>query len=311
VAGFNGAQFYAIPKAALVAGASTFAVLFENLPLAEGQARSVQPATSPDASQFELRHGGVEYALSALDFFYLGDTRIAVLALSNTQSLNGMPNLTLTSAVLTSEAYSLPPLAVQKTGPTPLRDYCGDVDPLAPLNTNDDRMNQTVYSAGKLWAGLNTALTVDGALHAGIAYFVVQPNISGSLTGTIVRQGYIGLTGGDVMFPSIGVTTGGRAVVAMSASGATLFPSAAFVRLTSGPLAVHLAARGVGPEDGFSGYLSTDPFDYGVARWGDYSAAVADGSSIWMATEYIGQTCSDATFNADFTCGGTRSSAAN
>ena len=54
-------------------------------------------------------------------------------------------------------------------------------------------------------------------------------------------------------------------------------------------------------------------------RWGDYGAAVADGPSIWIASEYIGQTC---TFNqyiqpsptnvaAFGTCGDTRGALGN
>ncbi len=71
-------------------------------------------------------------------------------------------------------------------------------------------------------------------------------------------------------------------------------------------------AAGLGPDDGFTGY---NAFQYFRPRWGDYGAAVTDGSKIWIASEYIGQTCDyqewflDAT--ADFTCGGTRTAYAN
>lgn len=46
---------------------------------------------------------------------------------------------------------------------------------------------------------------------------------------------------------------------------------------------VHIAAPGQGPEDGFTGYEPVGD----VARWGDYTAAVADGDTVWFATEYI------------------------
>ncbi len=51
---------------------------------------------------------------------------------------------------------------------------------------------------------------------------------------------------------------------------------------------IHIAGAGKAPEDGFSGYAPYAPDSIGVARWGDYSAAVAlwDGS-IWAASEYI------------------------
>lgn len=51
-------------------------------------------------------------------------------------------------------------------------------------------------------------------------------------------------------------------------------------------VAISLAALDYAPEDGFTGY----PFFGGsrAARWGDYSAAVADADgSIWFANEYI------------------------
>jgi len=72
---------------------------------------------------------------------------------------------------------------------------------------------------------------------------------------------------------------------------------------------VHIAAAGVGPWDGFTGYPS---FGSGP-RWGDYGAAVADGNSIWLASEYIAQTCTFAQYLATplGQCGGTRGSLGN
>jgi hypothetical protein len=67
---------------------------------------------------------------------------------------------------------------------------------------------------------------------------------------------------------------------------------------------------GVGPDDGFSGYAAYG--GGGVGRWGDYTAAVADEhGNIWVAAEYIGQTCTFEEFALDTTCGGTRSLLAN
>ena len=53
---------------------------------------------------------------------------------------------------------------------------------------------------------------------------------------------------------------------------------------------IHIAAAGLGPDDGFTSYKAFvgDP---PRTRWGDYGAAVTDGSSIWIASEYIDQTC--------------------
>jgi hypothetical protein len=66
------------------------------------------------------------------------------------------------------------------------------------------------------------------------------------------------------------------------------FPSFAYAPISLAGLgtSVHLAQPGALPEDGFTCY----PEFVGPGaecRWGDYSAAVASGSGIWMATEYI------------------------
>jgi hypothetical protein len=77
--------------------------------------------------------------------------------------------------------------------------------------------------------------------------------------------------------------------------GPDIFPSAAFSRisLSGGAGPVHVTGAGQDPEDGFTAYK--DFGGGGTARWGDYSAAVADLSgNIWLATEYIPTACSSA-----------------
>ena len=73
----------------------------------------------------------------------------------------------------------------------------------------------------------------------------------------------------------------------MSVIGQDLYPSAAYARVDAvngaGPLVITRA--GAAPLDDFSGYV---PFGSRVARWGDYSAAVADeNDDIWVASEYV------------------------
>ena len=49
-------------------------------------------------------------------------------------------------------------------------------------------------------------------------------------------------------------------------------------------------------------------------RWGDYGVAVTDGNNIWIASEYIAQTCDLDTYLSGGpigSCGGTRTSLAN
>jgi hypothetical protein len=288
VAGFNGAQVYAMSKLRLASGSAPNVVMFGGpIALAEGVAYSIQPATAPPGGRAETAAGGTEYFLSALEFTGGLDDRIAVWALTNTSSLNtASPNLRLSNVVVTSEVYGLPlPAAEQEDGPTTLR---GPKDKLEFLDTNDDRMNQVAFAGGQLYGAVNTVVkTENGPARAGIAYFVVTPQVSrgGVLSASMFNQGYISVNGEHVMFPSIAVNTSGIGAIAFSISSLMRFPSTAYVTIDpNGAIgAVHIAAAGVGPEDGFTGYGGSR-----VARWGDYSAAAVDESGrIWMAAEYI------------------------
>jgi hypothetical protein len=273
---------------------------------------SIQPASSPGAAGAEA---GTEFFLSALQFGPAPfDNRVAVWALTNTGSLNGEePHLTLLNTVIGSEAYGISDAfsAPQKPGPTPLRDALGGTDPIEQLSANDDRMNQVVYAAGDLWSGVNTNVSVNGQTLQGIAWFAVKPSISeGHLSATMDRQGYLSVAHENVLFPSIGVTPAGKAVMSFTLVGPDYWPSAAYSSLSNQAGAVHVVGRGLAPDDGFTAYAAYG--GAGVGRWGDYTAAVGDEyGNIWFASEYIGQTCTFAQFAADTTCGLTRSLLAN
>jgi hypothetical protein len=294
---FNGAQIYAISKSALFSGTLKYQAFHgAPIPLAEGPAYSVQPAASPTAASWNTDNNGTEFLLSALDFDGTTDNRIAVWALTNTKSLDDpTPAVTLTApSIVASETYGQPPNAQQKNGPTPFGNALGE--PEEHVATNDDRMNQGVYAAGKLWSGVNTVIrTSNGAStetdRSGIAYFVVTPSTPTATTvaGTIAKQGYVALGNNDnVFFPSIGVNAAGKGVMTFSIAGVHYFPSAGYTSIdaVNGAGPIHIAAAGVAPTDDISGYEAFG--GNGVARWGDYSAAVAgDDGSIWIATEFI------------------------
>jgi hypothetical protein len=282
--GFNGAQIYAISKADLEAGSAYTQVHIGNLSLAEGTAYSVQPAESP--SLHSETKPGVEYFLSALDFTGTLDNRIAAWALSNTSSLSqASPNVSLTNVVVSSEVYGQPPLATQKVGPYPLGTSLGA--PEETLNTDDDRMQQVVYANGQLWGALTTVVSDGTNQNAGIAYFIVTPLLTnGVLTATVTGQSYVSVKNASVIYPAVGVTTNGVAAAAYSLSGRGYYPSAAFSYLgPTGASNVNVAAVGGAPLDDFSGYPQYGGAGY--ARWGDYSGAFADGTELWLATEYV------------------------
>lgn len=290
---FNGSQIYALPKSALAAAADglpsiIYVVEFDAGPaLASygGYAYSVQPATSPGQNL-----NNVEFFLSALQFgnpgYEVYDNRIAVWAMLNTSTLNTFPNLLLEYQVINSEVYGQPDPATQKPGPIPLGASLGD--PLELLNTNDDRMNQVIYSKAVLLGGVNSKMKVAGQDQTGVAWFGVRPAFSASgLNATMATQGYIAVAGNNVFFPSPAASPTAAAMV-FTLSGPSYYPSMAYSVADvaeGGFKQVHVGGPGVAPEDGFSGYPQYG--GNGVARWGDYTAAASDGATIWLASEYI------------------------
>jgi hypothetical protein len=183
------------------------------------------------------------------------------------------------------------------------------------LDSNDTRMQQVTFANGLLYGALDTSLSMDGVVSkAGIAWFVVKPSVEeGSVTAEVYNQGYLGLRNNNLTYPAIGVTSSGQGVMAFTVVGRDHFPSAGYASLSAdhGTGKVKIAAEGVGPDDGFSNYkaFGNPP----RSRWGDYGAAVPDGNSVWIASEYIGQQCNLKQYmTSPFgSCGGTRTALAN
>ncbi|HTD23856.1 MAG TPA: hypothetical protein VK738_14450 [Terriglobales bacterium] len=293
--GFNGAQIYALGKEELAEGDAPAVVHLDNLPFPEGIPFSLQPAVvrSHDSEDDDSR--GVEFLLSVPNITLLFDNRLAVWSLSNTRSLrSNSPHLTLNHVVISSETFGVPNDAEQKAGPTPLGTALGEPEEL--VATNDQRMNQVMLVDGELWGALTTSVSqgpncvtgFESDCKAGIAWFRVRPRFDdNTLQAEVRHQGYISVQGENVMYPSVAIGEDGRGIIAFALSGHDFFPSTAFARIShSGTGPVRIAAAGVAPEDGFSGYFAFG--GAGSGRWGDYTAAaVVDENNIWFATEYI------------------------
>jgi hypothetical protein len=138
---------------------------------------------------------------------------------------------------------------------------------------------------------------------------VVNPN-----AGKLALQGTLALAGNNLTYPAVAVLGNGRGVMAYTVVGDDHYPSAGYSSLDAsvGAGDMHVAAEGLGPDDGFTSYkaqVGNPP----RTRWGDYGAAAVDGNSIWIASEYIAQTCTLAEYiSAPFgSCGGTRASLGN
>ena len=152
-------------------------------------------------------------------------------------------------------------------------------------------MQQVAYADGKLWGNLNTVVkTPNGNVQVGNAWFVVQPGWkNGALTGSMVNQGYVSVNRANVLYGVIAANNDGSAAMGFTLVGRDYYPSTAYVTLGSqGPASdVHLVAAGAAPEDGFTGYALFG--GTGTARWGDYSAGMADeNGNLWLANQYIG-----------------------
>jgi hypothetical protein len=262
---FNGAQIYAFAKKDLVSLSPTVHyVHFRKLRIGGAQAASVQPALTTGSP-------AAEYFLSSLDPSETSDQRVGVWALSNPGAVAKGEVPTLSSLVLPSEAYGVPPGAEQKGSAT-------------TIASGDDRMQQTQFIAGGIWGQLTTALTIPGdpVQRAGAAWFQVKAALSEGVLSSahMQRQGYVAAPGSYVIYPALQVTSSGAAAMVASLTGSSRHPSAAYSVLAPGASAfgpVTVAAAGTGT------------YDPEAERWGDYSFAVLDpsGEAAWLATEYV------------------------
>ncbi|MBI3734157.1 MAG: hypothetical protein HY259_11995 [Chloroflexi bacterium] len=319
---FANAQLYALAKKDLASGGASITMehLANLVSAANNPGFTVWPAVAP-AAQYNTNNDGTEYFLSSMATLEAGNTtgldnRIALWTLVNTISLNSTPALSLSSVIVNVDTYGVPPTANQRQGHIPLRDcirvgcYDGNLyfgEPESHPDGSDSRMLQVYYANGNIWGGLSTAVNIGGAQQkAGSAYYIMSP------AGALVKQGVVALGQNNVTYPTIAALPTGKGIMSFTIMGNIFFPSQGYVTLdaVNGAGAVHVAAAGLGPDDGFTGYAAIvgDP---PRTRWGDYGASVVDGDSIWIATEYIGQNCDFPTYFNDYTCGGTRSFYAN
>jgi hypothetical protein len=318
-----------------------------NVPTGETPAQNqpgftVWPAQSP-GNQFNTDNGGTEFFMSsnAADEAthpvagtggnYVSN-QLVVWTLTNSSSLNtASPSLSLSNKVLGVNTYAIPPKQKQPgsgtlaTTDTP-QGFCinntttntvagtgcwrlvfggqpAHNEVISRPDSNDTRMQQVMYANGKLWGALDTAINPDGgAQRAGIAWFIINPN-----AGKVVLQGYLGATGYDFTYPAIGVTQSGRGVMAFTATGDTLNPSAAYAAIDAiagvGPWNIVPGGEGAAQDDGFTSYKS-QVGNPPRTRWGDYGYAAVDGNSVWIASEYIAHTCNYTNWGGRFFLGG-------
>jgi hypothetical protein len=321
---FLGAQIYTLSKKALIAGAGAVPVVLINTGDVSVPYTGFTVWPAQGLSAMAMADANTGFLLSSDAVFNEGGTSSQILlwTISNTGSIDAaVPNLQLQIKPIATNSYSVPPKATQKSGgSTPLLDCIANSNntgcftrlegveaatsnQLSLIDSSDSRMQQVFYANGRLWGALGTGVTIgnDPKVRAGIAYYMINP-----AAGTLAMQGTVAVAGNNVIYPSIAVTNSGRGVLGFTLVGDDHFPSAGYTSLDTkiGAGPVHIAAAGRGPQDGFTGYLPLSD----RPRWGDYGAAATDGTSIWIASEYIAQTCTYAEYLAEpfGSCGGTR-----
>jgi len=286
----NGAQIYAISKADLESGVYPTFVHLANLTVGGGQAYSVHPAQSAEVDPSES-NSGIEFFMNSLNFNGTSDNRIGVWSLTNTSTLNSSsPNLILQNTILNVKAYEEPGYAQQKVGPYPQGMALGD--PEEAIDPDDNRMQQVYLSSNQLYSAI-TSTIYDGAEYLdGVEWFIVKPRFtkSGVLSASLSGNDYLTVKGQNLIYPAVAVDADhDRGAMTFTLVGPNFYPSAAFIKFESnGPKGtVNILAEGAAPDDGFSGYEGIPSNTQLAGRWGDYSAAVADGENIFIATEYI------------------------
>jgi hypothetical protein len=335
---FHGAQVYALSKADLVGGTPVKMVQFDTHGMDAGNSGfTLWPATAPNDLNSSA-NGGTEWFLSsnAADEAHgngvavgpRASTQLLVWSVTGTSRIDSAPGrMGISHNTLSVGLYVVPARSEQKVGSTPLVDclnkkscavnfLLGAPDPFAPekesdVDSNDTRMQQVVFADGMLWGALDTAVNSSANTRAGVEWFVVNPTANGG--PALVNSGYVSVSQENLTYPAVAVTPNGHGVIAFTLLGRDYYPSAAFTSINvNGTGAVQVAATGVGPDDGFSGTTIFNFPNPPRPRWGDYGAAVYDGTNMWIASEYIGQSCNLSEYIATgASCNGTRTSLAN
>ena len=200
-----------------------------------------------------------------------------------------------------------------------------------PLDSSDTRVLSSFFQNGVLWTTLGTGLQGTGGssysfennlaqtkldTKAGIAYFALRPvwtepgaegltQQDATLSAQVAQQGYIGIQGGNLTYPSLAIGGNGVGYIGATRVGPQAFASPAFIKVGLGiqPSVVGVVDKGAGPNDGFTG-----TWEGGFRpRWGDYGyATIDDDGSVWFAAEYTQSRCGLKQFTADITCGFSR-----
>jgi hypothetical protein len=280
---YSGALLIAISKSQLAAQLTTpNAVAFGLLSLGGVPILTLEPAFGGA--------GASEYLLNSFPYDQLGNNNPTSNSLGlwtvtgDANITSGSGTTTLTGKIIGSETYAFPvPAASTGDGTTPSGSPPFVISEQF-LNPDDSRMLQVQFVGPHLYASLSSAINIPGdpTTRDGAAWFVIDPK-----NGKITKQGYLGVAGAYLLYPSILHSARDTTAMAFTLTSPTINPSAAYAVANSGSYkfgSVQVAGTGTAAHVSFSDLL------FGRGRWGDYSALQLDpnGTDIWSATEYIG-----------------------
>lgn len=290
---FAGANLYALSKSQLASlSSSVNGVVWGPLADQDGiPVLGLRPATG-DGTSTEYLLNSVPYGA---DGYGTNASSLGFWQVTNDQSItSGSGVASLAGRSISTEGYAFPVNAAS-TGDGSCQDYVNlhgvdegcVVTRESYLDPVDTRLLQVQYAnvggATRLYTSLDTALTVgsDPTPVDGAAWFDINPN-----TGKVNHQGYVGLAGTNLLFPSMMRSNSGTLMMGFSMTSPTLNPSTGYVvSKNEGNAFSPVQTTGVG-----SGWhISYSPILFGRHRWGDYSAVALDPASgnVWMADEYI------------------------
>ncbi len=289
----NGAKLLVMSKAKLEAGAVSPVASLDAGQLGGGPLYTLQGGNVPAGGRYETAGGGTLWFVSALEFTGEPDTRIALEALTNTSSIDTDPSAIRLLKVIVPGVlpYVVPPSAAQRPGPRPLGEAVGE--PLPRLDSGSDETQPTKFAAGRLWTVIDTQVGSGRSARAGLLYLQVAPTLGdGSISGRVVRQGYLAIRNGSLLYGDVAVNAAGKALIVTSIVGPRIHPSAAYglLRPGSGVGEFRIYREGMRPQDGatcYRAFVGKQATERGC-RWGDYSEATVGGDgAFWFETEYV------------------------
>jgi hypothetical protein len=282
---FEGASLYGLSKSQLAGMSSTVnGASFSGLVDQDGiPVDGLRPAIGDGTN--------TEYLLNAIAYDASGNSTNAsnldMWTVTGGQNItSGSGPVSLSVQKVPSEPYAYPVDAQstgngQQFGPRPYVIQESFLDPV------DSRVEQVQYAtdggAPRLYTSLDSALTVgnDPTPVDGAAWFEVNPN-----SGKINHQGYVGVAGTNLIFPSMVRSASGTLNMGFSMTSPTLNPSTGYViSKNQGNSFGPVQTTGLGS----TFHVSFSPVLFGRHRWGDYSAVALDPTSgnVFMGDEYI------------------------